>query len=196
MARDRGTNVPLDVEHRHLGEGQWKRGPGGFGIVPGGGGPWGTPGGVQFSVQAPWSVKPPTATDFQIQATITGATNLNTPAAFANAFTIPQGNVGVVRSFVPLINALVITSDIRWTLREDSAAVPGWDEITINPRNAASVELSYGPDETYPILQEGATVDVLLTVVDGGGPYQASITVHGWYYSAELHNAAMSAYGF
>ena len=194
--RDRFTNVPLDVEHRGSGApAQGPRGPGGW---PSGefsvSGSLGGQGAAQFSVSAPWVERPSSATDFQLQSTLVARTSANTPAIFPELVQIPQGNVAVIRSVALLANNLLVTSDLRWTIRTDGVPMIGWNRITIPPRAAGSVEVSYGPDETYAHVAEGRLIDVQFEVIDPGS-YQVSVSLHGWFYSAALYYAARAAYG-
>lgn len=164
----------------------------------GGGGALGIPGqhGVPtFVAAAPWTERPPGATDFNLADTLTARTSANTPALFPNAqFRIPQGQVGVIRSFLILANGLLVTSDIQWTLLFDNNPAPGWAGLTINPRAAGSVEQAWVPEETYIFCPEGAVIDWRVLVVDAG-TYQVSINYHGWYYPSSLHMAALNSWG-
>jgi hypothetical protein len=192
--RNRSNNVPTDIDNRKTGDGVQRRGPGGWGIE--GGLLSGSAGGVQsvFSIGLPWQDRPPTATDFQINATLAGVTAASGQLVFPGGVQLPQGTVGAIRSIGILANGLLVTSDIRWTLLFNQAAVPGWNNLTINPRAAASVELSYGPDETQIPVPDGNLIDVAVRVLDAG-TYQVSVVLHGWFYSSALDAAARKVYG-
>lgn len=148
-----------------------------------------------FTVELPWVTKPPQATDFNLADTLAGRTSANTPALFPGAQqVIPAGNVAVIRAVSVLANGLLVTSDIQWTLLFNDVPKSGWNPITINPRAAGSVEVSWTPEETYIISPEGATIDWRVLVVDAG-TYQVSVQYHGWFYPLTLHQAALAAMG-
>lgn len=138
--------------------------------------------------------RPPLARDFNLSDTLASRTAANTPALFPNAqFQIPAGRVGVIRSISILANSLLVTSDIRWALLFNESAEPGWDRLTINPRAAGSVEVSWTPEETFIPVPEGSLIDWRVTVLDAG-TYQVSISAHGWHYPVELDLAAASSW--
>ncbi|MGE0347375.1 MAG: hypothetical protein AB7N73_15015 [Gemmatimonadales bacterium] len=156
-----------------------------------GGGYQGVP---TFTVGSPLVERPPTARDFNLFGTLAARDSANTPALFPTAtFTLPSGNVGVIRSISILANNLLVTSDVVWTLLFNEAPVFGWNRLTINPRAAGSVEVSWTPEETYIPVPENARIDFSVRVNDGG-TYQVSVAVHGWMYATALHVAAEAAY--
>jgi hypothetical protein len=179
----RGT-LPVDVEFRNR--------PGARGgRFSGDGTGYGTP---QFTVGAPTVERPPLAVDFNLFDTLTARTSVNTPALFPNAqFQVPPGRVAVIRSISILANNLLVTSDVRWALLFNEVPEPGWDRLTINPRAAGSVEVSWTPEETFIPVPEGALIDWRVTVLDAG-TYQVSIAAHGWHYPIELELAARQAW--
>lgn len=180
--------APADVTHRLRGGAAAGYAAGGYEVsVPGQGAPR-----AAFVVNLPTVDKPPTATDFNTFGTAAGLTALNTPAELA-AFQVPANSVGVIRSISILANALLTTSDIIWTLRFNGVAVSGWDALTINPRAASSVEVSWVPEETFILVPEGSRISFEATVRDGG-TYQLSVGFHGWFFSTALMALAMRAY--
>ena len=183
--------TPVDVEHRQRGGAQRGYAGGGYEIeLPG------APGNrAQFVVALPSVDKPPHATDFNLFGTLAGANIATTsPPARLTTFNVPPNRVAVIRSISILANSLAVTSDIRWTLLFDDGAVPGWNSLTINPRAAGSVEVSWTPEETYIDVPEGSEIGVDVRVLDGGGPYQLSVSVHGWHYPTALAAVAAAAY--
>ncbi len=176
---------PADIGSRpREGRGAGTRGLG----IPGGGTP-------QFTVGLPTVHRPPNAVDFNLFGTLVGRTAANTPALFPTAQQIiPSGNVAVIRAVSILANGLLITSDIRWDLLYNESAVPGWVDLTINPRAAGSVEVSWTPEETFIPVTENATIDWRVRVIDAG-TYQVSVGYHGWYYPLSLWEAAQRAWG-
>ncbi|MGE0161061.1 MAG: hypothetical protein AB7T31_16820 [Gemmatimonadales bacterium] len=157
----------------------------------GGGAGYGAP---NFTVGAPTVERPPLAQDFNLFGTLASRTAANTPALFTGArFQIPAGRVGVIRSLSILANSLLVTSDVRWAVLFNANAEPGWNALTINPRAAGSVEVSWTPEETFIPVPEGATIDFRVTVLDAG-TYQVSVAAHGWHYPVELEIAAAQSW--
>lgn len=159
------------------------RRPAGSSAIHGAGGGGGGP---SFTLQAPTTERPPGARDFNTFGTLAGLTAASGLTVFPTAaFQIPAGNVGVVRSFLLLVNGLLVSSDVRFDLLYDTSPVDGWNRLTINPRAAASVEISWTPEETYIPVPEQATVGWRAQVLDAG-TYQVSVAMHGWYYATAL----------
>lgn len=181
--------IPEDVANRMRGGKAQGYGGGGYEIrVPG------QPGGprVAFNVGLPSVEKPAGSSDFNIFGTLAGRTAANTPAQLAS-FAIPANTVAVIRSISILANGLLVTSNILWALKFNDSAVSGWNTLTINPRAAGSVEVSWTPEETFIRVPEGTTISFDATVLDGG-TYQVSVSAHGWFYSTALDAIAASAY--
>ena len=177
--------VPVDIRNR------LRAAPGGGR----GGGPGGRGGGLNYVVGPPTVERPPLAIDFNQQGTLTARTSGNTPAQFVDAdFQVPPNNVAVLRSISILENALLIDSDIIWTLRFNARNVPGWDALTMSARAAGSLEVSWPPEETFIAVPEGVQIAFTTTVRDGG-TYQLSVQFHGWFYPASVQPAADLAYG-
>lgn len=186
--RGRGHNVPPGARGRFVGAGPpHASAPG---LAPGS-----SPGfGAGISVGAPWDVKPPSGKDFQFHGVISAATSGTTPAFVPGAFTIPADNVGVVRSVTFLVNDLLQTSRVFFSVTDNAAPIEGWSNILVLPRLANSVALIYGPEETYPAVEENREVRVRVAVTDAG-TYQVAASLHGWFYPLELHEAYLSAAG-
>ena len=94
------------------------------------------------------------------------------------SFQVPPLNIAVVRDVSIFVNAMVITTDIRWRLTQDGSIIPGW-ELSISPRAAGSVEISFIPQSTLVRIREGALIELAIEVVDAG-TYQAGGQFHGW----------------
>lgn len=182
------TPIPLDVELRQ----RPGRGAGASG-GPLGSGPGGR-GIPNYVVGPPTVQRPPDATDFFTSPTLTGRTLANSPSLFGGVIQIPRNNVAVIRSISILANGLVITSDLVWTLQFNQVAVTGWNRLTINPRAAGSIEVSFVPEETFIPVPEGAVISWLFRVLDGA-TYQVSVNTHGWFYPVTLAVTAQKAYG-
>lgn len=189
---ERGT--PLDVANRGRGLrlGGARPMPGG---PPGpggnGGGPISAP--VSFSL-TPWTVdKPPTAPDFTGFGTQIGVNAASGQVAVAGPVQIPVANIPIIRSVSFEINNLTPTADVRFTLRANQNPVEGWAPILIFPRNAATITVAYGPDETYVVLPDGAVIDVVAQVFDAG-TYDLGSNFHGWFVDVNVAESLKDAY--
>lgn len=189
MPYQTGKGFPADVWHRRRGG----RSGGSSGPAGGsyGGGSMVAP---NYVVGPPTVERPPQASDFFSTSVLAGLTNANTPVAFPDTVQIPPNNVAVIRSVSILANNLLITSDIRWTLFYNGVSVPGWNALSIAPRAAGSIEVSFTPEETFVPVPEGAVISWGVTVVDAG-TYQVSVTTHGWFYPSTIQALARNAYG-
>lgn len=184
--------IPHDILSRHPGQR----------LSGGGGGYVGTPGAPplaqesqpNYVVAPPTIERPPNATDLFTSANLLAQTIATSPATYPNAFQVPENNVAVIRSVSLLVNNLLIDSDITWTLRFNGVGVGGWDALTVAPRAAGSLEVSFTPFETFIPVPEGALIDWVSRVVDAG-TYQVSVTTHGWFYPVAIAAAASRAYG-
>jgi hypothetical protein len=193
--------VPSDIPGRASGRNTATGGratPGGMFPSPGAGAP--RPAGPtgSLSVPVPWSIRPPSAREINVDASGTGYTNANTPATIAgSAFTIPPDNVGILRSVVLSVNTMLTTSALTWTLRFNGVPVDGWSQLTIFPRNAGSVSIAFGPTETFIPVPEGTTIDVQIGVgAADANTYQAGVTYHGWSYPKRLADIFANLYQF
>lgn len=169
----------------------------------GGGLEFPTPAGGSISTAAmsrtippPHWIRPPQASEVNIDTSGTGFNNATTPVVLAgSAFQIPADNVGVIRSVVLSVNNLTTTSQLVWRLRFNGVGVQGWNNLTIFPRLAASISVAYGPDETFIPIPDGVLIDVELVVLPAdGNTYQAGVSYHGWYYGKELAEAFDQVY--
>ena len=155
--------------------------PGDAGYVP-----------AQFRVGLPIVEKPPGASDFNVAGTLAARNIANSPSEIAS-FQVPANSVAAIRAISILANALLVTSNIFWILKFNDVAVTGWNALTINPRAAGSVEVSWVPEETFIRVPEGSRVSFDVNVVDAG-TYQLSVQFHGWFYGVALDNVAQQAY--
>lgn len=124
-------------------------------------------------------VPPPTAIDFSASASaVVGPGPVTVELA---TFTIPRGSVGVVRSIVFNINNMLVTTIVSLALTINQGLAPGW-RYTVFPRAAASVALSFGPEETYIKIPDGALIGFSTTLTDAG-TNRIGGTFHGWHFS-------------
>jgi len=146
------------------------------------------------ALNPPTDVRPPSARDFTLSGTLAGAAVGTTPAVIPGAaFVVPVGNVGVIRSVVFLVNNLLLTSQVSFTLTFNAGAVEGWSNIPVAARVAASVSTSFGPEETALPVPENTAIAVVVTVLDGA-VYQVSTIIHGWFYPKEIGAPFDAAY--
>jgi len=140
-------------------------------------------------------VKPPQGTDFIPGDTLTGATALNTPAVVgAVSYQVPFGSIGYVRSLIFHVQQVLPTSRILWAVRVDGAPSPGWQAIPTLPGAIAVWEQAWGPEEVYIEVEPGRTVDVQVTILDGGS-YNVGAIMHGWIVPVALANASRAGWG-
>lgn len=192
--RREGPGVPEDVQGRQLRTARGTRGGPRYDLVPGMAGAQG-PVQAQATVQPPRIQRPPSGKDVNRFGVFTGATSANTPAQVPGSFfDVPDGYVAVVRSIVLTVNNLLATSDIVWTLRQDSNPVEGWDGLTIFPSPVAVAQFAWTPEETVVDIVESATIDFSVDVRDGG-TYTLGVTWHGWFYPADLAERYAEAWG-
>jgi len=142
-------------------------------------------------------VKPPGGHDFQLFGTLTGAAVATTPALVAPAttgtFLIPSANVGIIRSVVFLVNNILTTSSVLFSILYNRGGVEGWNQVPVLPRLASSVGSAYGPDETFLEVPENTAITVEIRVTDAAA-YQVSMLAHGWFYPKEIHEAFTAGY--
>lgn len=193
-------SVPTDIVRRARGAGSpGMMSTGGAPLpFPGAGRPSPSAGPGQLFAPVPWQVRPPGSREIQIDANGAGYNNVTTPAVIAgSAFPVPQENVGIIRSVTLNLNGVLATTAIQWAFRLDGVPVEGWNALTIFPRAAASVSITWGPGETYIPIGTGQTIDVLVTVLPAdGATYAAGITYHGWTYPKRLADAFSGLYAF
>lgn len=96
-------------------------------------------------------------------------------------FVLPINMVAVVREVTLNVNNLLTTSLVSFALRFNEAPVPGYDNLAIAPRAAASVAISYPPESVLVRIPDGATIDIAVTVLDAGS-YQVTANYRGWWY--------------
>lgn len=186
----RPTKIPDDIASRKRGYAAQGRGSGGYRTavsIQGGGAS-----AQAFAVAPPYVTKPPNGVDFQDFGTVAGVTSASGAVLLAS-FQVPSNDVAVIRTVSILANGLLTTSDIVWSFRFDGNTVTGWDALTINPRAAGSVEVTWSPEETYIHVPEGALVELVARVNDGG-TYQLSGSFHGWHYGVALSGLSAAGY--
>lgn len=195
-----GRRLPLDVEGRPKGPVSRVGGRVAYGGAPAPSAAMGLPepsAPAQTVVAPPSIQRPPEAKDFNLFGTLTGATTATTtpPAIIAGTtFQVPAGNVGVIRALTLDVNNLLASSNIVWGLRFNETRVEGWDALTQFPRNVAAASLAWGPEETFIPVPEGASIDLVVQVNDGG-TYTLGGSYHGWYYSMDLAERFAMAWG-
>lgn len=196
---------PSDIDHRGA-----PGTPGGFDFpAPGGGsypgpdpgpapGPGGGFGAALRSIQSPYWIMPPQATPFTVEANAVGFAVGNTPQVIAGSpFPIPPDNVAVIRSLTLNVNVLLTTSLLTWILRLNNTPANGWNNLQVFPRNAGSVAQTWGGNECFIIIPEGAAIDAQINVrIGDANTYQAGIAYAGWFFDKQIAHAFEEAYKF
>lgn len=134
-------------------------------------------------VRTPQEFPPPGAVSFNLfgSATVTNAAN-SSPASLG--FTLPPGSVGVVRGLTINANTLTAASDVRFWLLVNNSPPPGWNALTIFPRPAASVSVSWDSGQIVVPIPDNGNVQLQLGVGAGdAGSYLLGGSIFGWYYS-------------
>lgn len=148
-----------------------------------------------ISTPPPELYPPPEGQDFQPfgQVTITGPGT--TAEITGTAFRFPSNAVGVIRSVTISINALLLTSDVRFSLRQNKSPIQGWDNLRFPPTGVAFFSLTYPAEETLLRIADGALLDMIVTVgALDAGTYQVNATYHGWYYDKTVANRYRQAW--
>lgn len=125
---------------------------------------------------------PPTAWDFSASANQSVGPGPTTVEL--TSFTIPRGSVGVVRSITFNINNMLLTTVVSIALTINQGVAPGWS-YNIHPRAAASVAISFGPEETFIKVPDGSVIGFLVTLTDAG-TYTMGGLFHGWHFSKSV----------
>lgn len=110
------------------------------------------------------------------QAALTAA---NTPVVLAR-FQVPPNDVGFIREVSLVINNMLITTNIIFTLRQDGGGISGYTNMRVSPRAAASVSATLPAENTVIFINDGALIELVATVVDAG-TYQLGATFRGWH---------------
>lgn len=125
---------------------------------------------------------PPTAQDFSASAN--QSVGPGPVTAVLATFQIPRGSVGVIRSLNFNINNMLATTVVALALTINQGVAPGWT-YNIFPRAAASVALSFGPEETYIKVPDGSLIGFQVILTDAG-TYIIGGTFHGWHFSKSV----------
>lgn len=100
------------------------------------------------------------------------------------AFTLPQTMVGVIDAIELLIDGIVITTSVVYSVMMNGAPVNGFNNLTILGRNGAqSVSKAMGPFLRCEI-PIGGTVQMQFTDVDGGAITMGA-QLRGWFWPAD-----------
>jgi hypothetical protein len=107
---------------------------------------------------------------------------------------IPNHCVGIARTvniFGGGAGGLTFATNLQYTIRINGAGAPGWTNRTFFGRTASSVEQAF---DAFIRIPDGATVDALVTDVDGGS-YTVGLWFAGWYWPAEDGRRWMAGQG-
>jgi hypothetical protein len=96
-------------------------------------------------------------------------------------FEIPDSNYGVISSIELLLDSILITSNVLWTLFVNGIPVPGFAPLTILARNGAASVSRAWPGPLRIVIPLGGIVSVQVVDVDGA-PYTAGTSLYGWHF--------------
>ncbi len=128
----------------------------------------------------PFLFPPPFATTINLAANqaTNGANDRQFPAALSTA--IPENCYGVISSISLMLDSILITSNVQWTILINGIAVPGFT-LTILGRNGAASVSSSWPGPLRILIPLGGRVGVQILNVDGGN-YTAGTQLYGWFF--------------
>lgn len=108
----------------------------------------------------------------------------NTTVVFPGmAFAPPPGMVAVIDSLSVLVDGIVITTNVQFSLAVNGALVPGFSQIALLPRNGATFAgLVLGPFLRIPVPLGGKLAAQALNV--DGGAYTLGMQARGWFWPA------------
>lgn len=117
------------------------------------------------------------AQDFNMTlAAVAGAT----VSSVALSFTLPTGQVGWLQEFsLWLLTPTALTS-ASWQVRINDAPVPGFDNVQ-NPPGIANL-IYITTDDMRVRLPNAARIDIVITNVNGNGPWTVGGDLAGWYH--------------
>jgi len=94
---------------------------------------------------------------------------------------LPKGNVGRIASVIISLTDMLPTTNVTFTLRINSAPVPGYANISMTPRTAPYVANTFGNPGCRILVPQGAQISAVFSNIDGG-TYVVGICVGGWYW--------------
>ncbi len=98
---------------------------------------------------------------------------------------VPDNNVGVIASITVLLDQIVITSNVVWSILVNGITPPGYNQLRVIPRSgAAAVGVQFVP--TRLELPPLAIVTVQAQNIDGGA-YNLGAQLYGWYWPAQRY---------
>lgn len=151
----------------------------GRGIDPRTGRPYASP--LSMVVFPPEIYPTADAQTFNVVGTATLGPGPVASTVIAGPLQLPTNMVGVVREITLVVNNVLVTSLVTFSLRFNQGPVPGFDNLFIAPRAAASVAVSYPPESVLQRVGDGTTIDISAVVADAG-TYQMTATFRGWWY--------------
>lgn len=131
----------------------------------------------------------PDATEFNASGTTTTAVaQANIAIALSPAVgdtagqvRLPQGNVGRISSVIISITDMLPTTVVTFTLRINSAPVPGYANIAMTPRTAPYVSNTFSAPACRILIPQGGQISAVFTNTDGGS-YVVGMVVGGWFW--------------
>jgi hypothetical protein len=131
-----------------------------------------------LNIPLPWLDPIPDAQFFNVMGQEDSVGAVTQEFITGASMTIGKGNIGVLRSFTVYVNDMLPTTDIQFTLMVAGGPAPGFGQIKMFPRTAASVANTF---ECVIFLPTEAKIDAYFTQVDGG-TYKVGVAYSGWQY--------------
>lgn len=99
------------------------------------------------------------------------------------AFAPPSGMVAVIDSLSILVDGIVITTNVQFSIAVNGALVPGFSQLALLPRTGATFAgLTLGPFLRIPIPLGGKLTAQAVNV--DGGAYNLGMQARGWFWPA------------
>jgi hypothetical protein len=139
----------------------------------------------------PWDVSPiPTATPFYLSqlpnlilANVAGAV-VGSTIPGGGAIQMPPKNVAVLAGVILYCNNPDLTTQIRYTIRQNGSPVPGLASVGFPPQ--VNAFLNWAIDGPFDALTPGAFIDFIVTnITPGTGPWTVNVAISGWFCSID-----------
>lgn len=146
------------------------------------------------AIQPPRIEKIGASTDFRINSnTLVLPALLNGTVALPG-FQLPRGAVGWLQQFSLYTLTPTALTQAQWKVLINGGPVPGFDNI-LNPPGIANLIVD-GEDDMRVRLPSNCTVSVLITNLNGAGPWTVGATLAGWYHPLAAEERAWGLEGY
>ena len=124
------------------------------------------------------------AVNFFQEGSTTGVTSVTGFVTLAS-FTLPANDIGWIREITIVVNDMLISTDVRFTVRIDGGPVPGFSALRLTPRAAASVSGTFTGETMRIDVPDGGQI-VLGAQVFDAGTYQLGASFRGWHMAKKV----------